>query len=269
MIFTASAFDADASAYISAVNAAGSNVQPFQASAINNFVRNEKQGGRWALYQRLYLPIWANATANAICLKTRISGTFVGGVTHANGFVQGNGTNGYFAMDAGALPSTLGQSNANTHLLTLVKSTSGSTTWVDIGATDANPNARNQIVKVPSSSRWAYVAPTNSDAETVIFGDGIFTGLFIGSCTSTTARNAIRLRTSGASYAISTPAATNALPNVVPYAMGRNSNGTANLFSTSEYGLYGCGLGFSIAQSTLAAESIKTLWETCTGLTLP
>ena len=78
----ASRRDADADAYISAIRTAGASVTAAQRDYINDFIRAEKIAARWDSIKRLYLPICGVAAANAICLRSLTSGTFVGSVTH-------------------------------------------------------------------------------------------------------------------------------------------------------------------------------------------
>ena len=81
--------DPDAKAYVNAVIATGVTVTGLQRNAINNFIEGEKTASRWSIHKRLYLPIWANAAANAICLRSLTSGTFVNSPTMGAGFIKG------------------------------------------------------------------------------------------------------------------------------------------------------------------------------------
>jgi hypothetical protein len=53
--------------------------------------------------------------------------------------------------------------------------------------------------------------------------------------------------------------------------MAWNNNGTISSFtpSTVQFGAYGMGLGMTPTQAENFSAGLKTLWETCTGLSLP
>jgi len=93
---SANYIDADAQSYVDAIIAAGANVSDTQLSRISGFYTAAKEGGYYTSLKRLYLPIWGVVAANAIDMITLASGTFNGGVTHGAGFVQGNGSTGWF-----------------------------------------------------------------------------------------------------------------------------------------------------------------------------
>jgi hypothetical protein len=93
---SASGLDPDAKGYIDAVVTAGATVSATQKKAINTFVKTGKSDGWYSSIKRMYLPIWASAAPNAIDMIGRTSGTFNGTVTHGAGYVQGDGSTGYF-----------------------------------------------------------------------------------------------------------------------------------------------------------------------------
>jgi hypothetical protein len=86
--------DPDARAYIAAVETAGGTVSATQRTAVSDFYRAGKSAGWYSSIKRLYLPIWASAAPNAIDMIGLTSGTFIGTVTHAAGYAQGDGTTG-------------------------------------------------------------------------------------------------------------------------------------------------------------------------------
>ena len=99
-------FDADAQAIIDALTTAGATITSEQRAIIDAFYVSNRASGALALLKNLRMPIWGSAAPNAIDWITLASGTWVGGVTHAAGYMQGNGTTGY--LDTGADPSALG-----------------------------------------------------------------------------------------------------------------------------------------------------------------
>ena len=106
--------------YVAAIESAmGSAVPAFKISAIDYFIFAEKVSGRWSLHNFIWFPVWGNATADSICLKTGImQGSYPNGATHSSdGYVMGNGSSQYF--DSGKSSSTyLGVSS--THIFSLV-----------------------------------------------------------------------------------------------------------------------------------------------------
>lgn len=258
--------DADVTAYIAAIETAlGTTIEAALPLAVNpkhkiyNFVTAEKSAARWALHKRIYLPIWGQADANAICLRSLTTGTFVGGVTPGAGFVQGDGTSGYF--NVGASPSSLSLTGGSIHLAAL-RSVTGAAFEHFIG------------------SREATASVLSSDNAQLFFAQGGPTGSYslpkanqIGIIVSDTKSGTINVRrrvTSGASSVGTGAITTGALPTVNYFCMARNSFGTPDQFSTARYGAFsiGASLGDTTAIDAFTLN-LKTLWETCTGLTLP
>ncbi len=99
--------DPDATAYIAATGITDAT----QKSAINSLFLNLKS---YSLYAKIYAgwPLcWNDATKNTYDLKLIKNLTFFGGLTHANGYVQGNGSTGY--GNTGIIPSIEGWGQNN------------------------------------------------------------------------------------------------------------------------------------------------------------
>lgn len=258
-----SGLDPDAKGYIEAVVAAGATVTLTQRTAINNFVKGEKAGSRWTLLKRIYLPIWAAAAPNAICMTSLTSGTFNGTVTHAAGYAKGNGTTGYFDTGVGAV--ALGCSTGNASLFALVKSYTDVSEQGLIGAVTGGLASGNQIRL--QSTNFNFVHPTLLGNVSIAASTG---GIHVGCATSTSNRYSLRRGSSGVTSAVQTTTEITSLLSINIYAMCRNL-GTAspNSFSSAEMGAYGAGLSLSTQQATDFSLALKNLWETCTGLTLP
>jgi hypothetical protein len=92
-------------AYFAALKTNGVTATLHQQRSFDNFVRAGKLGGWLSTIQRLFLPVWGVAAANAVdaVLPSR-SGTWVGTVSHANKCATG--TTG--ALDSTWTPSTSG-----------------------------------------------------------------------------------------------------------------------------------------------------------------
>lgn len=99
-IYGSVALDTDAQAFITVA----SITDPTQQSAINQLVLDLKSASIWTkMYQ--FMPFcWNDATKNQYDLMLNQNVLFSGGITHASGYIQGNGTNGY--VDTQINPTT-------------------------------------------------------------------------------------------------------------------------------------------------------------------
>ena len=259
--------DTDASAYINAVATTGATVTKVQQSAINNFIKAEKAANRWTSIRRLFLPIWGSAAANAIDMKILATGTYVGGVTHAAGYIQGDGTSGYFNMNAAQ--SALGLTPSSGYYLALVNQAAVSISRAFLGVGSAG----NSMV-------------LRADSSTLIVGRHY--GLTVGSLTSsaTTSNGVISFsrqggnrtiwrRSSSSRVAIAGPivgadSGSNVSSNMLALASNNSDTGVTPVsFSNARMGVVLVGSGITDAADEGLTSAIKTLWETCTGLTLP
>jgi len=253
--------DPDASAYIAAVTTAGATVTSAQRTFIDNFYKAAKLDYYTSL-KRLYLPIWGVAAANAIDMITRTSGTFNGGVTHGAGFVQGDRTTGYF--DLGSTPSSLSVETGNSYIFALISQADSLTTSASfIGSVSG---ATNHLLSQRSSANLQGRESTVSTNATVAARLGILSQL----ATSTTNRIVRRRLASGVDIDITnTTSGTSALPVLNYFALARNNAGVANEFTDARIGSFGVGSSLSGSQDLTFTLHLKTLWEGCTGLTLP
>ena len=257
----ASGIDADAKAYIAAVTATGTSVSGTQKAAINNFYKTSKLAGDYTSLKRLYLPIWASASANAIDMIGLTSGTFNGSVTHAAGYVQGDGITGYF--DTLSTDTAMGISPLSCSIGTL-SFLAPTIVGVAIGS---------QTGATPFS--LSFGAATNI-ASLYLNGSAISTftqnGVLIGSRTSATANAYYQRKTAGFTTPITglTTSIAGTLANGLKiYGSARSFNNTAGLFTNYRAGAWIIGSGITTAQATSLTLSIKDLWEGTTGLTLP
>lgn len=262
--------DSDAKAYVDAVIAAGISVTSTQRNAINNFVKLEKATSRWTLHKRLYLPIWSNASANAIDMVTRASGTFVGSVTHAAGYIQGNGSTGYF--NTNVTPSTLSQTLSSASLTALItQAPSGVGAVTAIGSIDGSDTTK--LVEFSHLSGTAVIframSVGGSGPVQALLARASQVGIFISSREGGDRRIIQRL-TSGVSTLVNTAGANaGTVPVTGTVQMLRSGFGGGAAYSDGRYGFFAASLGQTVSQSQAFSLNIKTLWETCTGLTLP
>lgn len=261
----ASRQDADATAYVSAIRTAGATVTAAQRDYINDFIRAEKIASRWDLVKRLYLPIWGVAAANAICMRSLASGTFVGSVTHGSGFVKSDTTTGY--MDTNVGLTTLGLSLSSYHFAGLYKASSSKANSA-LFASQSGSNLNRFLITGTTATATLSSSTLGTATGTVAIGDrlGIFT--FSGAASS---RFLKRRKTSGVTT-LGTSITTILLqPNNLNVAfLARNLNGTTiDSFCGEEIGAFSMGLELTDAQDTAYSLALKNLWEGTTGLTLP
>jgi hypothetical protein len=261
--------DPDASAYIAAVETAGATVSGGQKKAIDTFYKTGKADGWYSSLKRLYLPIWAAAAPNAIDMIALGSGTFVGGVTHAAGYVQGDGTTGYLDPGASGNLQTLGMGGDNLHYM-LGISLGGSASSVPIGAWDTNSDRRCQITSEITVNRNVFANPAALITSTALLTDASLAGVLVGSSTSFSARYIHRRKTSGTTVDSNAVNENRPIPNEQPFILARKNTGQAtNLFFNGRIFAASYGLAIAQADAPKFSLALKNLWETCTGLTLP
>jgi hypothetical protein len=259
------AYDPDAAAYFGAVATAGGTVSDAQKTAIDTFFRTGKSDGWYSSLKRMYLPIWAAAAPNAICMTSLTSGTFVGGVTHGAGFVQGNGTTGYF--DSGISMPSVGASNASASMWSIVPLRTTGVTAVDGQAPSGVSNERAALgITALNTSFYSLPSTVSSvSGSTALLNPGIS----IGSTNSTSSRF-VKYKSSGAfTTSSNTTLDVFDLSTSRPFFMARNvANTFAFAYHTERRGGYGFGLGLTEAQAESFVNAIQILWEGTTGLTL-
>lgn len=261
--------DPDAKAYIDAVIAASGTISGTQRTAINNFYKTGKSDGWYSSLKRLYFPIWASAAPNAICMTSLTSGTFNGTVTHAAGYIQGNGTTGYFDPGSSGNLRTLGMSGSTLHYMLGIYQ-QGTAVSIPIGVWDGVALNRCQMTnELTPTSANLFTAPELAIA--VSNAASPRDGILIGSCTNASSRYLHRRKTAGTTVATNTLAATANVPNSQPYIMARYNLSPTSVSLYYDGRIFAAGYGLAIAQAdaTNFSLALKTLWETCTGLTLP
>jgi hypothetical protein len=256
----------EAAAYIDAVSAVGATVTPTAKNAINSFIKAGKKNGWYNNIKRFYFPIWGAAAPNAIDLITLTSGTFNGVVTHANGYVQGNGSTGFFNFgvtfraaggtnNVSAFGGRIAQ-GSGTGFKTIVgtRANTFDITTLEVSG-DGGSSALARITGFTPGFR-ATAGKTNGSI-----------GFFIGNI-GPTSLNIVRADSSGVEVFAGTgiSGATNDTVNIT--AMRRNWS-NPDQYDNGRLSMYGSGLEFTIAQSEDFVAKMKKLWESSTGLILP
>ena len=251
--------DSNAKAYIDAVIASGVSVTGSQKTAISSFVTSEKIANRWNSHKQIYFPIWASASANAICMKTLGVGTFVNSPTMSAGYVQGNGSTQVFSM--AAAPSTLGLTTSAAGAWALIKLADSRTTSVDYIASTTGGGLRlrkiaSDIFDFRLGTNNVQVglanALQNGVLHSTVFGGNLFHH---------------RRNSSGITQLANTAfTSAGTVPTSPCKAMGFDININA---SDAQFGGFGLNAGFSASDVVSFTLNLKNLWETCTGLSLP
>jgi|GEM_PF-5045060 len=262
----ATPLDPDAAAYIEAVEAAGGTVTAAQSPALNTFF-----SAGWTRdygIKRLFLPIWGSAGPDAIDLVILGSGVFTGaGWIHGSGGAKSNGTTDRFGF--GASPNTMGLDHGVSSLMGCLIMTAQSKTGrimsAQQGAGNLNlqkPTSNTLIAHNNTSGLNAYVTPLSYE-NTV--------GVISNHRWSSTAWEIHRRRGAGVTRTAGNPSAADTYS--CAYEMtgcARNETGVYSDYTDPTIGAWFGGLGFSVAADMDAFTlSLATLWEDCTGLTLP
>jgi hypothetical protein len=231
------------------------SVSPMQRLAISTFFKTGKRQGWLSSIKRIYLPIWGSAGANSLCLVSLEAGSFSGTLNYGNGFVQSNGTTGFF----NTLYSVNNVSTSSAHVFSLCHV--APTTFV------------GEQFGVQSGATRVSVAGSNSTAIRGFHGTSILSltvtatqqrGIISQSTTGITERRLTRTGGSGVSHSI-TSSASNTQPTFGNFQAMR----TATNYTNAGLGAYGVGNGLSATNQDLFTVALRNLWQTCTGFTLP
>jgi hypothetical protein len=262
--------DPDAKLYIATVQAAlgATTIEAALPNATNpkkiisDFYKAEKDAGRYSLHKRIFLPIYNNLAANAVDAITRDSGTFAGTVTVAPGYVQGNGTTGYF--DSGASLGGVGGSNASGSIWFITPLRANATLRVE-GVNGAIGDRATLLTNIGNVIEYAL--PSLTTLTSLATSPG---GITIGSTITTSSRFVKNLSGSTFGTAANTTLDTATIPTGNLYFLARNNNNDGLIGQhTERRGGYGFGLGLTEVQAEGYALNLKSLYESLTGLTLP
>jgi hypothetical protein len=248
-------------AYVAALTAAGATVTAPQQAALSAFISGEIAAGRWDKHKRIYLPVWQLAAANAICMKSLTSGTFSGSILHEAKGVRVTNTNGNM--------------NTNTNL----------------GALGITKNSFHFAMLLPDGAEENYSMPFNVNNEAnlnsiyPLWSDG-FSSLRIMEKTfsGTSLTNLPSIMTIGndsvagnlyfkehlsgsTGEEIIVGSVTLPFPSANLFILGRSSDGAIGM--NFPIGAFSTSTELSSAQDVAYVAALKTLWEACTGLTLP
>lgn len=249
-----------AAAYIAAITAAGATVTAGQESAISTFISGEVSAGRWDKIKRLYFPVWQLAAANEICMKSLTSGTFNGSILHEAKGVRASGSTGN--MNTNTNLGSLGVTNTSFHFALLMPNgpeedysypfSVNDTSYPNSiyhGWSDGSPST---VIMEKSFEN----SPTTSASVMTVGNDSVAGNLYL------------KERTSVGVNVVQTIASsvTTAFPANNLFIIGLDNNGAGSM--NNPIGAFSVSTEFSSTQDTAYTATLKTLWETTTGLTL-
>ena len=262
--------DADVTAYIAAVEAVlpGNSIETALPNAINpkhkiyNFVTAEKAAGRWSLHKWLNLTIFNNSAASSIDMVARNVGQFaLSGVNHAAGYVQGDGSSGYF--DTLINWNTFATvDNATIGTINLTGTTLTQRSSIGVGVTNATAIsvASQSSMLVPQCS-WAGAG--------VILGSIGTNGIQMASRSGGITRM-IRRSASGIVEGTNSNVLTGTVANLPIALMARRDAVSVwSQFSNAQIGGGIISLGMSSTQLAAYSLNLKNLYEGLTGIALP
>jgi len=222
-----------------------------KVNAIDTFIRGEKTASRWDGHKRLYFPVWGTAAANAICMKSRTSGTFSGPMTHGAGFITSTGGVLLPNTNLPALGITV-----DSHHLAFLSKRSGFRDYkltisvfpngASLGTSDSDFRGRTLNNQIDESTPHIGILSYGGTRTLRYLKKRI-------------AGNVSTLGTSGLTLSGNFSTAVIALMGSAP-----NSS-----YDDSDVGVISLGTALTDAADTNYTASLKTLWETVTGLTLP
>ena len=262
--------DADVTAYISAVETAlGTTIEAALPSAVNpkhkiyNFVTAEKAAGRWALHRWINLTIFNNSAASSIDMVARNVGQFpLSGVNHAAGYVQGDGTSGYFdTLINWNTFATVDDATIGTINLTGNEAANKTSIGVGLSSGTAISCGSGSSSTAPSSN-WAGAGVVRGAIGT----NGIQMASRSGGVTRMIRRSSAGI-TEDTNSAVLTGSVLNAPITMMARRFATGANFTQ--YSNAQIGGGIISLGMSSTQLAAYSLNLKNLYESLTGLSLP
>ena len=243
---------------INAIEEQGGSPASAEKTAISDFFGSLGDG--LSLLKALYVPVWAGAGANAINWVTgQVDGSFIGGITHAAGYFEGNGTTGYFSM-AGS-PSSFEQT-ADSAIVGFYTPTPALADERDVIASDGVSHLG--LFEVVGATQRIFFDCFGNTAGRIDTVSAPQEGLIMGNRKGTSRR--IVVFDSGGSNLLASASNGDAgtVPTVDIYLGSRNNDGTADFFSTRRYSVGFVGLGHTVAEETTLGNAIYDMLDAFT-----
>ena len=265
--------DPNASAYIGLLEGDGVSLSSAQKTAIDTFYVTGKNEGWYSSIKRFYLPIWEAAAPNARCLVSSTSGTFEGSFTHATGYAHPTAASSSNRFDTGyKLLDDLTIENACLMALAYDATSphdrginNSNRTIIGAGSVTANSvriNTQGSAL-LPKAS-WLGVAVTGSLAT---FGShGVLLANRKDGDTTLSRRTASAFDEKTTTGTL-TGSYNNSFP-ITGFGAAASSTGATTQFTDSNAGAFGISDGLNVTDRSAYTDAVKTLWETCSGITL-
>ena len=265
------ALDPDARLYIAAVEAVlpGNNIATALPNAsnpkriISDFIKAEKAASMWSMHRWLNLTIFNNSAASSIDMVARNVGQFsLSGVNHAAGYVQGDGSSGYFdTLINWNTFATVDDATIGTINLTGNEAANKTSIGVGLaGGTAISCGSQNSGV-IPSCN-WAGAGFVRGAIGT----NGIQMASRSGGVTRMIRRSSAGI-TEDTNSAVLTGSVLNAPITMMARRFATGANFTQ--YSNAQIGGGIISLGMSSTQLADYSLRLKNLYESLTGLSLP
>lgn len=266
-----SGIDPDAKAYIAAVEAVlpGNSIETALPNAVNpkriisDFIKAEKAAGMWSMHRWLNLTVFNNSAASSIDMVARNVGQFaLSGVNHAAGYVQGDGTSGYFdTLINWNTFATVDDATIGTINLTGNEGANKTTIGVGLSSGTAISCGSGSSSTAPSSN-WAGAGVVRGAIGT----NGIQMASRSGGVT-----RMVRRSSAGITEDTNSTALTGSVLNAPITMMARRFATGANFTQYTNARVGGGIISLGMTSTQLADYSLrlKNLYESLTGLALP
>jgi hypothetical protein len=266
-------FDANAAAYIAAVEAAAgmAPITTIQKDTINNFIVTEKEAGRWSRLRRFYLPIWGNYEANKICMRSLSTQAITSGVTHVNnGYIETTSTSGYYSIGVNFTQTGVFRDHCIGNLQANIFN--NSTLWGS-GAVTPSRVLETRLggtagVTTGRVNAWAAAYPEGTDIGNQ---NGIVMMNLVNDLMSASNRSSTGFTNIYADKAVPYTGGASGAPFMFLARNNSNSGTYSPAYGATGKRAGGFFISLSMDEANRTEFSLKwkDLWETCTGLTLP
>ena len=267
--------DPDARDYIDLITAAGAdlgllNEEAITKKAISDSFIERKDLYIWDDERRTYMPIWGVAAANAICQRSLTSGTFFGGVTHGAGFVQGDGTSGYFVPSGTMGQMGISPGNASLLRASRTEDTRSSSDPVGRDGSAQGPAILTNVFGASNQFRQNRFRFPNATGLVSVAVSNPARGVFMGSAVSTSSRRSAFRDSAGYVDNLREDLDAGGLTsgNELAFMAGLNGANPFDFHDCENYAFM-VGVGMTQTQCQNITRIMRELGETLTQITSP
>jgi hypothetical protein len=252
-------YDADAQAFFDRVTAAGGTLSLTEMNATNQLVLDLKANSLWTLMKAIYPMVGASAAACAQNLKSSsFTGTFTSGWTFASTGATPNGTSAY--MQTNFIPSVEIVSASSNHISFYSRTNESVATNCEMGAFNTSIGTPIVMLAIKSNA---------SGMDRYELRNFCLNGNFGPTPPSDTRGFACNTKISSGAVKgfwnnslIGSETVVDALTNREIYIGGRNSNGTANTFSSKQCAFASIGDGLTDTQASNFYTAVQAFQTT-------